>query len=339
MSSRAIQITNEPNVPEASLEVWLQPRRIWDFGTFMSFYKPGNRFQFSVHQSQIDVLLRIEAQDDQHHTRTANLVVNDAFRKTRPTFLTITAGPQGTIVYIDGVRATSAPEFPLSANTMTGQLVLGDSPGQSHGWAGEMRGFAIYHQQLTATQTFSHYATWEQTGRPLIAQDERMRALYLFHEHTGVVIRDEGRFGMNLNIPERYQVMDKIVLQSFWTEFEMSRNYFMAAVKNVVGFIPFGFCLYAYLLTLRPRGPASLVTVFLGAAVSFTIEILQGFLPTRDSGTTDIITNTMGTWVGVAAYNLFIPILLRFAPRLPLPYRPAMALTQKPEPPARPSNV
>jgi hypothetical protein len=320
MSSGAIQITNESNAPEASIEVWLQPKHIWDFGTFLAFYKPGNPFQFSADQSQIDVLLRIEAQDDQHHTRTTKLVVNEAFRKTRPTFLTITAGPQGTTVYIDGVRATSAPEFPLSAKTMTGQLVLGDSPGQSHGWAGEMRGFAIYHQQLTATQTFSHYATWEQTGRPLIGEDESISVLYLFHEHIGVVVRDEGRSGMNLYIPERYQVMDKIVLQPFWTEFEMTKSYFMAAVKNIVGFIPFGICFYAYLLRLLPRRRASLVTICLGTVVSFTIEILQAFLPMRDSGTTDIIANTMGTWFGVAAYNLLIPILLRFGPCLTLPF-------------------
>jgi len=192
--------------------------------------------------------------------------------------------------------------------------VLGDSPGQPNSWSGELLGLAIYRGQLTAPQVFRNYAAWKQTGRPEIAEDERNIALYLFDESTGDVVRDKARSGVDLYIPAKYKVMDKIALEPFWTEFNMSWSFWDGVLKNIVGFIPFGFCFYAYLVAILPVKRATLVTIALGTAVSLTIEILQAFLPTRDSGTTDLITNTLGAWVGVASYNLSIPILTRVFP-------------------------
>ena len=94
----------------------------------------------------------------------------------------------------------------------------------------------------------------------------------------------------------------------------MSWSFWDGVLKNIVGFIPFCFCFYAYLVAILPVKRATLVTIALGTAVSLTIEILQAFLPTRDSGTTDLITNTLAAWVGVASYNLSIPILTRVFP-------------------------
>jgi len=103
-------------------------------------------------------------------------------------------------------------------------------------------------------------------------------------------------------------VLDKIFLEPFWKEFSMSRRYWNAAFKNIVGFIPFGFCFCACLSARKVRR-AALATVILGGLVSLTIEILQAYLPTRDSGTTDLFTNTLGTYIGVIAYRAVSPIL------------------------------
>ena len=71
---------------------------------------------------------------------------------------------------------------------------------------------------------------------------------------------------------------------------------------NVIAFIPLGFIFYAYWRLARPIKSAAFVTVVLGMAVSLTIEIGQSYLPPRSSGTTDLITNTFGTFLGVKLY-------------------------------------
>jgi glycopeptide antibiotics resistance protein len=315
IGSGVFQISSPGSNSETSLEIWLQPKRAWGGGTLLAFYKPGNLYQFSLHQSLTDLLIRTGAQHDQYHARTANLYAVKVFRRElRPLFITITSGVKGVWIYIDGVLTLAAPEFPLSAEDFTGRLVLGDSPGQTNSWPGELLGLALYHRKLTAPQVSHNYTTWKQTGRPEITEDERAFALYLFDEHTGNVVRDKARSGVDLYIPERFKVMEKITLEPFWTEFSMSWSYWKAALQNIVGFIPFGFCFYAYLVAVLPIKRATLLTVALGTAVSLTIEILQAFLPTRDSGTTDLITNTLGSWVGVASYKLLFPKLARSLP-------------------------
>jgi VanZ family protein len=300
VSSSAFQEPCPECKASASVEVWLQPNRIWDSCTFLAFYTPGNPHQFSLRQFDAGLVLEAEVKNGSSNASTAILYVKDTFRKSGPVFLTISSGEHGTAVYTDGILATAAPEVRLSSKDLTGRLVIGDSPGQSDSWSGQLLGLAIYRQELTATQVLRHYQTWTQEGRPEIFDDERNLALYLLGERTGSIVHDYAGSGVNLYIPEKYTVLDQIFLEPFWKEFSMSRKYWRAVVKNIVGFVPFGFCFYACLSTHRVRR-AALAAVILGTLVSLTIEILQAYIPTRDSGMTDIFTNTLGTLIGVIA--------------------------------------
>lgn len=288
----AAPLSNPQGEAAATVEVWLQPERIWDSATFLAFYSPGAPHRLSLRQSQTDLELQ---------TARAHFYVTDAFRKAAPVFLTITSGASGIAVYINGSLVKSIPQFSLSPNDLTGLTILGDSPAQPDNWSGDLLGLAIFRRELTPGQVRDHYRSWTLSSQPQISPEERNVALYLFDERAGRVVHDRSS-RVDLNMPERYQVLDKLFLEPVWSEFSFSRSYVDSAIKNIVGFLPFGFCFFPCLWLHKAPRPA-LIAVILGTLTSVTIEVLQAYLPTRDSGTTDILTNTLGTYLGVVLYR------------------------------------
>ena len=152
-------------------------------------------------------------------------------------------------------------------------------------------------------QVVRHRETWTREGRPEVTQDEGCVALYLCEERSGNRVHNQIAPGADLLIPERFQIQDEVFMMPFWKEFELSRAYLGAVLKNIVGLVPLGFVFYAWFSEKATRRSAAWITTILGVMVSITIEILQAYLPTRDSGTTDVFTNTLGTWLGVLAYR------------------------------------
>jgi glycopeptide antibiotics resistance protein len=128
----------------------------------------------------------------------------------------------------------------------------------------------------------------------------------------------------DLYIPEYYFVLNEPFLKAPWDEIDFSRGYYTNVLINIGGFIPLGFFFCAYFSSVRRINRAVVATIAFGAVVSFAIEALQAFLPTRDSGTTDIITNTLGTFIGALLYDreyvgaLFATIGLDFPKGRPL---------------------
>jgi hypothetical protein len=296
-----------------SLEIWLRPNRIWDYGTFMAFASPRNPYQFSLRQSQTDLLLQKGVDYGYHRVKLSRLYVKNVFHKGRPVLITVTSGKTNeACIYVDAVLATVARSFPLAATDFNGRLILGDSPGQSDFWSGEIFGFALFRRQLNATEVVQHYSTWQRNGQPHIMDDADTIALYLFDEHSGDVVSNRTPDGVGLFIPKTYVVMDKFFLERPWMEYGRSEGYWGAVLKNIIGFTPVGFFFLAYLATRLPTGRAVLATLALGTTISFIIELVQAFLPTRESGVTDLITNTIGTGLGTAGYLLARPLLARF---------------------------
>ena len=196
-----------------------------------------------------------------------------------------------------------SPILGVSTHNFTGRLVIADSPTVNDSWSGQIMGLAIYERQLTASQIVRHYGDWTKNQRPTLAEDEAPVALYLFNEGKGRIVHNQLDSTTDLTIPSYYFALRPSVLVAFWREYKPTWSYWLDVGINIAGFIPFGFCIVAYLSSVRRINRAAAITVILGFTVSLTIETLQAYLPMRSSGMTDLITNTLGTAIGVMFYR------------------------------------
>jgi hypothetical protein len=299
LGSSPFTMTGPPDETSCTLELWLQPRVVDDTSTLLTFYTAQNPVQVSMHQDHAD--LALSWNDPQ--TRAAKVVIDDVFPLNKPVFITVVSDTK-LAVYINGVLVRTLSQLHISRKNLTGQLVVGNSAVQDDSWAGQLRGLAIYNRAITAAQAWKHYDTWTKKGRPEVAQAERTVALYLFDEHAGNVVHNQIKPGADLYIPERYVVLHHMPLDRVWNEFRQSWGYWKDVLINIGGFVPLGFFFCAYLSLVLQIRRAALATTIVGGLVSLAIEILQVYLPTRDSSMTDVMANTLGTGVGVILYRL-----------------------------------
>ena len=304
LASRPFTTSSSQNEAPYSVEIWLQPHVAVDSKTILALYTSENPIQFSLHQSEANLAVQRGSQNEHIQTKGPGVAyVNEVFRARKLVLIAIASGAQGTRLYVNGALARTAPQFRLSNEDFAGQLILGTSPVANDTWSGQLRGVALYRQELTAAQVFRHFETWTAKGQPELGQNEQVLALYLFDEHQGRIAHDRSGSGIDLYIPEHYMILREKFLEPPWKEFHQDWGYWKNVLINIGGFIPLGFFFCAYLTTAEQMSRPVLVTIILGAAVSLTIEGLQAYLPTRDSGMTDLITNTVGTGAGVIFYR------------------------------------
>jgi hypothetical protein len=211
--------------------------------------------------------------------------------------VTITSGPAGLSVYVDGNRLRKSSAQLFSGQNLTGQLIIGNAATTNDSWSGQLKGLAIYDRELSAVDVALHYERWAH-GRVNSSETEVARAIYRFDERKGSITHDQAGSSPDLRIPERFFVLREPFLERPWNEFHPDWAYCKDVLINIVGLIPLGFFFNAYLSIVRKTRNATGLTIVFGFATSLTIEVLQSFLPTRDSGTTDLFTNTLGTAIG-----------------------------------------
>lgn len=295
------------------LEIWLEPKVIDDSGTILSFYSPEHRStSFALRQSLDDVALQRENLTDKLRSKISRIYADHVFRRGKTVFLTISSGERGTSIYVNGALVRMSRDFRFTSEDLTGKLVVGNSSVTTDTWSGKLKGLAIYARDLTANQAMQNYQSWVGSGQPGVPVADEVIASYLFNEGGGNDVHNSVDAATDLVIPEHFFVLHEPFLARPWNEYYAGWSYWKDIGVNIAGFIPLGFLFCAYFSKLRGIDHPAAVTVTFGFAVSLTIEVLQAFLPTRNSGMTDLITNSVGTgfgavlWRWSASYSSFV---------------------------------
>jgi hypothetical protein len=254
---------------------------------------------FRIGQWRYFLMVSALGDDDSRGNAAMEVGIPNALVAGTARFVTISSNREGTTTYLDGRPVDNYPGLCLlkPGETIAGRIMyLGNTPGLECPWSGEIMAFSVYGHALPAGEVAAKAglkasgvsADFESNGRKALAY-------YRFEPPTGELLPDLSGSGNHLRIPARL-IFDKKALQSS----SFSQLTISDAALNLFGFIPFG-SLVALWLQSRVGGHAgksAIVALCVGITLSLCIELLQAYLPDRDSSMADLVMNAIGTGIG-----------------------------------------
>ncbi len=276
----------------------------------VSVYVTRDREPFAIDEWERKLIVGGFFRDAQGHRKFSHIGIDDVFATGARRFVTLTSGPEGTKIYLEGVLKLDASGLTLEGENFDGSLLLGQTASARQEWRGAFLELAFYRKQFTPDEVAKSFAAW---GRGDIEEAEKRGsgcAIYAFDEGEGEIIHRRGNLGSDLRKPRRLRPLDPIIL-----EVPSRRDFtnWSDVAINILGFIPFGVILVIYIKSTKrwPNLRAIMLAVVCGLLVSLAIELLQVLLPTRDSSLLDLINNTLGTAIGAWLGVVLLPLLRR----------------------------
>ena len=290
-----------PDQPAAfTMELWLEPGPVpaTDVFDILSIDAGGIPSGIVLCQWKTELLLRIR--EPAHVRGFREVGPRGVMFEQTPCFITVTVAPSGITFYSNGSRLDYFPAFTAPNSWSNGRLILGNAAEGKHPWTGNLLGLAVFNRAFDASEVAQHYASWTNHQAERLATESSLTALYLFDEGSGPWAKDLSTNQHRLLIPERYQVLRKHVLELPWGPEPINMSDLDDITINILGFMPFGFIVYRYRRLAKPDGRVWNVVwaVCVGATISLAIELTQVWLPNRDSSATDLLCNTLGTFLG-----------------------------------------
>jgi hypothetical protein len=217
--------------------------------------KNGFNFIFALHNGKDrDQLLLAQYRswiifmngDDYAHKRKSKRIAFDtALLPGGPLFLTMTTGSDGTKLYCDGKLVQEKKDLTLDLPSGgKSRLLLGNSIHGTNPWEGDVYGLAFYRSTLTDGDIAIHFNRWSHEHNFSFAKTDKPRVLFLFNEKEGEWAHDHAAGNHPLNIPEKFKILERNILEPPWQDFRFDQNNIKDILLNVIGFMPLGFLFF-----------------------------------------------------------------------------------------------
>lgn len=272
------------------------------FGSIVLYGLDYHHMNFLVGQWRSGIELRIASDG---HARTISFGKKNVFRKGKQSLFAIVYDLNKFVLYHNGEKIATRRTGPLTFSRWNGSypLVIGsDAKGQST-WKGAIRSIAIFDRALPEREV---------QNAPVRTRDASPLVCYSFANNNGTTVKDCGTgTSATLIIPQRFVPYVRPVLELPVSEWSKFSHNLLDITINLLGFIPLGFFLSMYLTHKNVTFKRSLlVSIVVGFAISFAIEISQAFLSSRSSSMVDLLNNTLGSATGACLYyfrSTFLP--------------------------------
>lgn len=261
-------------------------------------YSYGNNLRnFTLGQQGEDLIFRLRT-NNSNFNGLPEIVAKNVFSELNHLRIIITYDFTEYRIYINGNLLLSGERIGDFSNWDPSYFyMLGNEISSDRAWLGKIYKIAIYNQPVNLEMTND----MDNTEDIKHLSNKDLVSLYVFNEGTGKIIRDtsEMKYTGDLDIPKTiyYGVTPQKTFLS-----PLVFNNFKDLSINIIIFIPLGIFLYLNISKFNISIPRLFFFVFIsGVLFSLTIESLQAFLITRNSSTTDVLTNSFGMILGILA--------------------------------------
>jgi len=277
----------------------------------VSFHDGYPRSSLVIGQWKTELVIR--SRDNQNDARDTyrEIDLNDGLNANEKKLITIASGPERTEIYVNGEPARSYDiQSLIGVEHFCGYLNLGNSSIGQNAWIGNLYGLALYDTLLTSEQIRRHYELWSDRSvdKPAAIEPEPM-ILYTFAERTGTLIYNQMDNTNHLTIPSAFKALRREIVVQFWRDMYWDEGIAKDILVNILGFVPFAWCMLMFLIGNRHMSPrrAAFLILLAGALLSLIIETGQMGLPTRTPSLLDLLCNTAGAALGILVLRI-IPL-------------------------------